>query len=88
MLTPDQIEENRKALSRGVNEALAKDLGCNPNMDVMGLFVDRALAQAGMLPPEALAELTTEERAVVCAGMTEDEVSANVFNDKQDKQGH
>jgi len=77
-MTPEQIEKNREALTRGVNEAFAKDLGCDPSDDVLGLFVDRELARAGILPREVLIALTVDQRAVVLAGLTEDEASVNI----------
>lgn len=78
---PDQIEGDREALRRGVSEALARDLDCYPSEDVLGLLVDRALARAGMLPREGLAERTAEQRAVMLAGMTEEEACADLSRD-------
>ena len=69
---------NRRALRRGVDVAIASKLWCSADDDVLGLLVDRELAQVGLLPPEALRELTAEQRAVVLAGTTEEEASANV----------
>jgi hypothetical protein len=64
MLTPEQIAANKEALSRGVDETIAKDLGCSPDDDPLGLLVDRELAAAGLLPVEALEQMTPERRAL------------------------
>lgn len=61
---------------------IASKLGCSPDDDVLGLLVDRELAQVGLLPPEALRELTAQQRAVVLAGITEEEAAHGVAVDE------
>ena len=73
-----RVARNRRALRRGVDAAIAGKLGCSAEDDVLALLVDRELAQVGLLPPEALRELTVQQRAVVLAGTSEEAASANV----------
>ena len=77
-LGPGRVARNREALQRGVDVAIASKLGCSADDDVLALLVDRELAQVGLLPPEALSELTAQQRAVVLAGTTEEAASRNV----------
>lgn len=76
--TDEQKRENAEALAAGVDEALAREVGCAPHEDALGLLVDRELARAGLLPPEALTEMSPAHRALVLEGKTADEAGANI----------
>lgn len=67
-MSPD---EKREKLARAVDAKFADRVGCEPGDDALGLYVDRELYRAGMLPSEVLAAMSPQQREWVTASESE-----------------